>query len=137
MKLTATLNELGMNVAYVSEEAKDRNLRGYKQPEPIDQISIAGAQFDRELIALRNYSLIVTDSPLHLASIYCRYYEEKPTLKTVVLTMMATILDDNYPSLNILLGKPSGGRSHPIPDHRISRKKPNFLPGRCMHPINY
>src|SRR5690606_37772272 len=96
----------GYNAAYVCEQAKELVLRGYRQPEPIDQMHIGAGQMERELTALRNFPLVVTDSPVHRASVYCRFYGGDSML-TGILTNMAMVLDRDYPALNVLLGKPN------------------------------
>lgn len=107
METTALLNKAGLNAHYVSEEAKNRVLRGYAVPTHEDQIAIGSIQYESELIGLRNYPLIVTDSPIHLASIYAQYYSgEKGKLASYILSLLGYYMDANYPALNILLDEP-------------------------------
>lgn len=105
MQWTVELTKLGYDVSYVSEHIKDKLMEGCSKPEPLDQVVILGNQFNRELRALRNYPLLITDSPLHLSSLYCLFYGGDSFIADT-LTNIAKVLDRDYPALNVVLPKP-------------------------------
>lgn len=105
MDYVVQLKKAGIKVEYVNERAKDWLFEGKPQPTPFDQLYLGGSQLYSEVRALNHTPLIITDSPVHLASIYASFYGGDIKIASI-LTQMATKLDEEYPSLNILLGKP-------------------------------
>lgn len=95
----------GFQAEYINERARDWFFEGKPKPTPFDQIFIGSSQFYSEVRALNHTELIITDSPVHLASIYAGFYGGDKDVSDV-LTNMASLLDRDYPSYNVVLPKP-------------------------------